>query len=99
MEQWQIIEPAKGGWVQGRVSPTWESMQALQHVWLMLCIPFHSITAVEVRLPQARMSGRHHSVHQGMSDRESLSCPRVTLQLSCALCRVSFYRSRCHMRD
>lgn len=42
--------PVKGSAAaQGPMSPAWESIEALRHILLMLCHPFHAVTAYEAR--------------------------------------------------
>jgi lysophosphatidylcholine acyltransferase/lyso-PAF acetyltransferase len=42
------VQPVVLEYHEGRVSPAWESMDALHHVWLILTIPIHRVTAIQL---------------------------------------------------
>jgi len=42
------VQPVILKYHEGRVSPAWESMDAMHHVWLILTIPIHRVTAIQL---------------------------------------------------
>ena len=46
--------------VQGRVSPSWDTISAARHIFLMLANPVHSLTVTEVRRPRPHAAADVH---------------------------------------